>query len=156
MRQVLAEAEEKQRLEIDFRENWTPQALRQVVRDHLHSSQVIIVSNREPYIHNYDADHRPVVQVPASGMVTALEPIMRACSGVWVAHGAGTADRETVDRFDHIARAARQSVLYAAAGLADRGAGAGLLLRIFQRGALAPVPSGVRAAGVSAERLARL
>ena len=102
VRQVLAEAEEKQRLEIDFHENWTPQALRQVVRDHLHSAQVIIVSNREPYIHNFDADHRPVVQVPASGMVTALEPIMRACSGVWVAHGAGSADRETVDQFDQI------------------------------------------------------
>ena len=102
VRQVLAEAEEQQRLEIDFRENWTPQALRQVVRDHLHSAQVIIVSNREPYIHNFDADRRPVVQVPASGMVTALEPIMRACSGVWIAHGAGDADRETVDRFDHI------------------------------------------------------
>ncbi len=102
VRQVLAEAEEKQRLEIDFHENWTPQALRQVVRDHLHSSQVIIVSNREPYIHNFDADHHPVVQVPASGMVTALEPIMRACSGVWVAHGAGSADRATVDRYDQI------------------------------------------------------
>jgi trehalose-6-phosphate synthase len=102
VRQVLAEAEEKQRLEIDFRENWTPQALRQVVRDHLHSSQVIIVSNREPYIHNFDADHRPVVQVPASGMVTALEPVMRACSGVWIAHGAGSADSAMVDRFDHI------------------------------------------------------
>ena len=102
VRQVLAEAEEKQRLEIDFHENWTPQALRQVVRDHLRSAQVIIVSNREPYIHNFDADHRPVVQVPASGMVTALEPIMRACSGVWVAHGAGTADRETVDRYDQL------------------------------------------------------
>ena len=102
VRKVLAEAEEKQRLEIDFRENWTPQALRQVVRDHLRSSQVIIVSNREPYIHNYDAQHRPVATVPASGMVTALEPIMRACSGVWVAHGAGTADRATVDRYDQI------------------------------------------------------
>jgi trehalose 6-phosphate synthase len=102
VRQVLAEAEEKQRLEIDFHENWTPQALRQVVRDHLHSAQVIIVSNREPYIHNFDADHHPVMQVPASGMVTALEPIMRACSGVWVAHGAGTADRETVDRYDQL------------------------------------------------------
>jgi trehalose 6-phosphate synthase len=73
-----------------------------VVRDHLHSAQVIIVSNREPYIHNFDADHRPVMQVPASGMVTALEPVMRACSGVWVAHGAGTADRDTVDRYDQI------------------------------------------------------
>ena len=102
VRQVLAEAEEQQRLEIDFHENWTPQALRQVVRDYLNSSQVIIVSNREPYIHNFDAQHRIVMQVPASGMVTALEPVMRACSGVWVAHGAGTADRETVDQHDHI------------------------------------------------------
>jgi trehalose 6-phosphate synthase len=102
VRQVLAEAEQKQRLEIDFRENWTPQALKQVVHDHLNSSQVLIVSNREPYIHNYDADHRPVVQVPASGMVTALEPIMRACAGTWIAHGAGPADRETVDRFDQL------------------------------------------------------
>jgi trehalose 6-phosphate synthase/phosphatase len=102
VRQVLAEVEEKQRLEIDFRENWTPQALQQVVRDHLNSARVIIVSNREPYIHNFDANRRPMVQVPASGMVTALEPIMRACSGVWVAHGAGTADRETVDRNDQV------------------------------------------------------
>jgi trehalose-6-phosphate synthase len=102
VRKVLAEAEAQQRLEIDFRENWTPQALRQVVRDHLRSAQVIIVSNREPYIHNFDAEHRPVMQVPASGMVTALEPVMRACSGVWVAHGAGSADRETVDRYDQI------------------------------------------------------
>ncbi|HLW25895.1 MAG TPA: trehalose-6-phosphate synthase, partial [Steroidobacteraceae bacterium] len=102
VREVLAEAEEKQRLEIDFRENWTPQALRQVVRDHLRSSQVLIVSNREPYVHHYDADHRPVARVPASGMVTALEPIMRACAGVWIAHGAGPADRAVVDRSDHI------------------------------------------------------
>ncbi len=102
VRQVLAEVEQKQRLEIDFRENWTPQALKQVVSDHLKSSQVLIVSNREPYIHNYDADQRPVVQVPASGMVTALEPIVRACAGTWIAHGAGPADRETVDRFDQI------------------------------------------------------
>ena len=102
IREVLAEAEAKQRLEIDFRENWTPQALQQVVRDHLNSAQVIIVSNREPYIHNFDAHGRAVVQVPASGMVTALEPIMRACAGIWVAHGAGSADRETVDRYDQI------------------------------------------------------
>jgi trehalose-6-phosphate synthase len=102
VREALAEEEEKQRLEIDFRENWTPQALQQVVRDHLNSAQVIIVSNREPYIHNFDANHQPFWQVPASGMVTALEPIMRACSGVWVAHGAGDADRQTVDRYDRI------------------------------------------------------
>src|SRR5258708_19032941 len=102
VRKVLAEAEEKQRLEIDFHENWTPQALRQVVRDHLHSAQGIIVSNREPYIHNFDVKQNPFVQVPASGMVTALEPVMRACSAVWVAHAARTPHREPVDRYDQI------------------------------------------------------
>src|SRR5204863_6911956 len=40
---------------------------------------------------------------PASGLVSALEPIMRACSGTWIAHGSGTADRETVDHHDRVA-----------------------------------------------------
>ena len=35
--------------------------------------------------------------VPASGLVTALEPVLRACDGTWVAHGSGNADREFVD-----------------------------------------------------------
>src|SRR6202021_2628470 len=64
VRQVLAEAEEQQRLESDYRENWTPQALQQVVRDQLNSAQVIIVSNRKPYFHSFDANHQPVWQVP--------------------------------------------------------------------------------------------
>jgi trehalose 6-phosphate synthase len=101
IRRVLREVETTQRLEIDFHENWTPQALQQVVRDHLGGPEVFIVSNREPYIHNAGPDG-PVVQVPASGMVTALEPIMRACSGTWIAHGSGTADRQVVDSHDRV------------------------------------------------------
>ena len=42
------------------------------------------------------------MQRPASGLVTALEPVMRACSGTWIAHGSGSADRETVDRNDRV------------------------------------------------------
>lgn len=101
VRKVLREVERSQRLEIDFHENWTPQALQQVVREHLGSPEVLVVSNREPYIHN-DSPAGPIVQVPASGMVTALEPIVRACAGTWVAHGSGTADRAVVDRNDRI------------------------------------------------------
>ncbi|MCI3952725.1 MAG: otsA, partial [Burkholderiales bacterium] len=101
IRRVLREVETTQRLEIDFHENWTPQALQQVVRDHLGAPEVFIVSNREPYIHN-STPSGPVVQVPASGMVTALEPIMRACSGTWIAHGSGTADRLVVDSHDRV------------------------------------------------------
>ncbi len=103
VRQALRDLEAAQRLEIDFRENWTPQALQQIVRDELKSGPMFVVSNREPYIHNLDPHGKVVVQVPASGMVTAIEPIMRACSGTWIAHGSGSADRSVVDRFDRVA-----------------------------------------------------
>jgi trehalose 6-phosphate synthase len=77
---------------------WTPQRLRQTLSRHLHGERVIIVANREPYIHERTPDGGVKVVHPASGLVTALEPVMRACSGVWVAHGSGLADRETADR----------------------------------------------------------
>ncbi|MGH8207196.1 MAG: alpha,alpha-trehalose-phosphate synthase (UDP-forming) [Steroidobacteraceae bacterium] len=102
VRKVLHDMEESQRLEMDYRENWTPQALQQVVRDQLHSPQMVVVSNREPYVHELGADGAIEVQVPASGMVTALEPVMRACSGTWIAQGSGSADRRVVDRHDRI------------------------------------------------------
>jgi len=81
---------------------WSPDALHQLLKEELPGAQVMVVSNREPYIHNRtDGDVR--LQIPASGLVSALEPVMRACGGVWIAHGSGTADRETVDRNDRIA-----------------------------------------------------
>jgi trehalose 6-phosphate synthase len=81
---------------------WTAVRLKQTLNRHLHGERIVILANREPYIHQYAASGAIEVQHPASGLVTALEPIMRACSGVWVAHGGGDADRETVDRRDHV------------------------------------------------------
>jgi len=81
---------------------WTAKRLKQTLNRHLHGEQIVILANREPYIHERRADGHIEVLHPASGLVTALEPVMRACSGVWVAHGSGNADRETVDRNDHI------------------------------------------------------
>ena len=81
---------------------WDQQALRSTLRSELHGHDVIVVSNREPYIHTR-TDGGVRLQRPASGLVTALEPVMRACSGTWIAHGSGSADRETVDRHDRIA-----------------------------------------------------
>jgi trehalose 6-phosphate synthase len=75
---------------------WSATRLKHVLQRHLHGERVIILANREPYIHERTADGIRVVH-PASGLVTALEPVMRACSGVWVAHGGGSADRETSD-----------------------------------------------------------
>ena len=76
---------------------WTAERLRHVLRDSLEGERVIVVANREPRIHDW-ADGEVIVRHPASGLVTALEPVMRACSGVWVAHGSGSADRVSSDR----------------------------------------------------------
>ncbi len=81
---------------------WTPESLRGILRGELRGEDVIVVSNREPYLHQRRGD-RIEVQRPASGVVTALEPIMRACSGTWIAHGSGSADREVVDKHDRVA-----------------------------------------------------
>lgn len=81
---------------------WTAERLRALLRSQLAGDQVIVVSNREPYIH----EHGPngiVIKRPASGLVTAVEPVMRACSGTWIAHGSGSADREVVNAEDRVA-----------------------------------------------------
>lgn len=80
---------------------WTADRLRTLLRTQLVGDQVIVVSNREPYIHERTADG-VIVKRPASGLVTAVEPVMRACSGTWVAHGSGSADRDVVDASDRV------------------------------------------------------
>jgi trehalose 6-phosphate synthase len=81
---------------------WTPQRLKHTLSRHLQGERVVILANREPYVHEHGQDGVVKVLHPASGLVTALEPVMRACSGVWIAHGSGSADRETVDKHDRI------------------------------------------------------
>ncbi len=81
---------------------WSPQRLHHVLRENLHGDSVVILANREPYIHERTPDGQVRVVRPASGLVTALEPVMRACSGTWIAHGSGSADREAVDRKDRV------------------------------------------------------
>ena len=80
---------------------WSPEKLRGVLREQLLGDEILVVSNREPFIHTR-TDDGIVVQRPASGLVTAMEPVMRACSGTWIAHGSGSADRETVDGRDRV------------------------------------------------------
>jgi trehalose 6-phosphate synthase len=82
---------------------WTPHALQDLMREALPGAEVIILSNREPYIHNHREGGGLDVQTPASGLVSALEPVMQACGGTWIAHGSGSADKDTVDAADRIA-----------------------------------------------------
>lgn len=78
---------------------WDPERLRILLHTQLRGDQIIVVSNREPYIHEAEGNGI-VVKQPASGLVTAVEPVMRACSGTWIAHGSGSADRQVVDARD--------------------------------------------------------
>jgi alpha,alpha-trehalose-phosphate synthase [UDP-forming] len=80
---------------------WNPDRLRSLLHTTLRGDEIIVVSNREPYIHE-TTPSGIVVKRPASGLVTAVEPVMRACSGVWIAHGSGSADRQFVDEHDHV------------------------------------------------------
>jgi trehalose 6-phosphate synthase len=81
---------------------WTAERLRALLRSQLSGDQVIVVSNREPYIHER-SEGGVIVKQPASGLVTAIEPVVRACSGTWIAHGSGSADRDVVDANDRVA-----------------------------------------------------
>ncbi len=76
--------------------DWTAETIHKVMQSELAGAEVIVISNREPYIHNHDATGIRL-QIPASGLVAALEPVTRACEGIWIAHGSGSADREMVD-----------------------------------------------------------
>jgi len=102
LQRLINELESENRARDESQLTWSPDTLRTILRGELRGEDVIVVSNREPYIHQRRGE-RVEVQRPASGLVTALEPIMRACSGTWIAHGSGSADQEVVDSHDRIA-----------------------------------------------------
>ena len=81
---------------------WTKETLQEVARTRLGDAKLVVVANREPFIHVRDGDDIRCNR-PASGMATALDPVLQACGGVWVAHGSGDADREVADERGRIA-----------------------------------------------------
>lgn len=101
LQRLIRELESESRSRDEAQITWDAEALRSILQRELRGDDVIVVSNREPYIHQRRGDGIEV-QRPASGLVTALEPVMRACSGTWVAHGSGSADRDVVDRHDRV------------------------------------------------------
>ena len=101
LRSRLRDLEDEYRRALGPQAVWDPSRLRNLLRTQLRGDQVIVVSNREPYIHETVRDG-VVVKRPASGLVTAVEPVMRACSGTWIAHGGGSADRQVTDEHDRV------------------------------------------------------
>jgi trehalose 6-phosphate synthase len=76
---------------------WTAERLKEFTKAHLKDQKIFMVSNREPYIHT-KVKNEISYSVPASGVVTALEPVMAACGGIWIARSFGNADKETADK----------------------------------------------------------
>jgi alpha,alpha-trehalose-phosphate synthase [UDP-forming] len=97
-----ASAEKEARLRDTNASQWTSERLRVSLRNKLKGQPLFVVSNREPYMHVLNENRSVNVIVPASGLVTALEPVLLACDGTWIAHGAGSADRQTVDSHDRL------------------------------------------------------
>jgi trehalose-6-phosphate synthase len=98
---LIRDIESERKARDESQVSWSPRALKEILQQELAGDEVLIVSNREPYLHVWKND-KIEIQMPASGVVTALEPIMRACSGTWIAHGSGSADREVVDQHDRV------------------------------------------------------
>lgn len=96
-----AAAQQEARLRDAGESIWTAERLRAHVRSRIQDNPLFVVSNREPYMHVRRGKGIEVV-VPASGLVTALEPILCVCDGKWIAHGSGEADREVVDQHDRL------------------------------------------------------
>ena len=96
-----AVAETEARLRDAGEHKWTAERLAANIRERFGMSRIFVLSNREPYMHVLKGKET-VCTVPPSGLVTAIEPVLRACDGVWVAHGSGSEDRLNVDNFDRL------------------------------------------------------
>jgi trehalose-6-phosphate synthase len=101
MHEARAIAEEEARLRTTGEAIWTPERLKEEMRKLLENKMLVVVSNREPYMHIHSGKEIKYI-TPASGLITAMEPILKACGGLWIASGTGDADRETVDKNDKV------------------------------------------------------
>ena len=74
----------------------TKESLHNLAKTLLGNHRLVVVSNAEPYVHNQDGGMMDYM-IPPGGVIAALEPIMRASGGTWVAHGRGKSDWEVTD-----------------------------------------------------------
>jgi len=98
LRQARSAASEEARMRLEKLDTpWTAERLQEFIKAHLRDRPIYVVSNREPYVHEKVGRKETKWSVPASGLVTALEPVMVACGGTWLAHGSGSGDKVTTD-----------------------------------------------------------
>lgn len=97
LRQARHSASEEARMRLEKIDSpWTAERLKEFVKAYLRDRPIFVLANGEPYI-NTKPKNKIEWTVPAGGVVTAINPVMEACGGMWIAHGSGSADKEVVD-----------------------------------------------------------
>lgn len=100
LRQARHAASEEARLRLEKLDSpWTSERLKEFIKAYVKNRPIYVLSNREPYVHSR-TDAGTAWSVPAGGVVTALNPVMEACGGMWIAHGSGSGDKNVVDEND--------------------------------------------------------
>lgn len=97
LRQARTAASEEARMRLEKIDSpWTAERLREFIKAYLKDRPIFVVSHGEPYVHT-KTKGKIEWSVPAGGVITAIEPVMEACGGMWIAGGSGNADKETAD-----------------------------------------------------------
>ena len=95
--QARSSASEEARMRLEKLDSpWTAERLKEFVKAYLKDRKIFIISNQEPFIHQKNKNEIVASMVP-SGLNTAVNSVMEACGGMWIAHGSGDADKETSD-----------------------------------------------------------
>lgn len=98
LRQARQAASDEARMRLEKLDSpWTAERLNEFIKAYVKDRHLVVISNREPYVHTHTKEGVRW-SVPAGGVITALETVMAACGGTWIAHGSGDADRETADQ----------------------------------------------------------
>lgn len=98
LRRARSAASEEARMRLEKLDSpWTAERLKEFIKAYLKDRPIFVVSNAEPYVHT-KRGNAVAESVPAGGVITAIEPIMDACGGTWIAQGSGNADKETADK----------------------------------------------------------
>ncbi|MBP9757304.1 MAG: trehalose-6-phosphate synthase [Candidatus Pacebacteria bacterium] len=97
LRQARHAASEEARMRLEKLDSpWTAERLKEFIKAQVRERPIFVLSNGEPYVHSKNKN-KIEWKVPAGGVITAIEPVMEACGGVWIAQGSGDADKEVAD-----------------------------------------------------------
>ncbi len=103
LRQARLTASEEARMRLEKLDSpWTAERLKEFIKAYFKNRPIYVITHREPYIHT-KTKNGIIYNTVASGAIAALQSVMEACGGTWLAYGSGNADRETADKDGNIA-----------------------------------------------------